>query len=178
MMAVAVGIAEGRSPETIRAGLGRFRSLPHRLEQIAAIDGVRYYNDSKSTTPEATLVALAAFDGPVVMIVGGDDKKQSDFGELGRQLARKAKVVICIGKTREHLANAVNDSRRAGARPDVQRATDLPDAVTRAARSATTGDVVVLSPACASYDMFVNYEERGAAFRAAVNATHVTSAAR
>jgi len=124
---------------------------------------VRYYNDSKCTTPEGAVVALEAF-GPrnVVIIVGGYDKHVS-FDALGAALAERAKAVIGLGATREQILQAA-EHRRRGDVPPIRRAEDLPAAVAQAAALAAPGDVVLLSPACASFDMFTNYEHRGQAF--------------
>ena len=168
MLATAAGLSEGAALEAIKAGLRGFAGLPHRLEFVIERDGVRYYNDSKSTTPEATLIAVAAFDAPLIILVGGDDRKRSDFTELGRCLAARARAVMCIGQTRADIAAAVNRHRKDAGRPEVTLADDVDDAVRLARRYAVPGDVVVLSPGCASYDMFANYEQRGETFRSAV----------
>ena len=131
---------------------------------MAERDGVRYYNDSKSTTPESTRIALEAFDEPVVMLVGGYDKKIPLDG-ISRQLAARAKLTICYGQTGPAFHREIT---AAGGR--AERADSFEDAVAKARAAAVPGDVVVLSPACASYDMFSNYEERGALFRQYVQA--------
>ena len=153
------------------AGVGKLAPLPHRLQPIGVVDGVRYYNDSKSTTPEATLVALAAFDGSVVVLVGGYDKGVG-FERLGCELARQAKAVICYGATGPKIADAVRQaSRDAGVQNTAVIEADGFEAAVRAARGAAeAGDVVLLSPGCASYDLFANYEQRGQQFRQIVRA--------
>ena len=144
-------------------GLRRFAGLPHRLQLVAHRAGVRYYNDSKCTTPEGAVMALTAFaPRSVVMIVGGYDGG-ADFAVLGATLGMFAKAVVALGATSEKILSAVEAYRMAGT-PPVERARDLPDAVALANRHAGDGDAVVLSPACASYDMFANYEERGDRF--------------
>jgi len=152
------------SPERAAEALKAFAGLPHRLEFVREFEGVRYYNDSKSTTPEAAITALDAFEAPVVMIVGGYDK-QVPLDALGRHLAWRAKAVVCMGATRAKLQSAV--ARYVGyvATPPVRLADSLPEAVEHARRLAAPGDVVVLSPGCASYDMFANYEHRGELFK-------------
>ena len=152
---------------TAAAALRGFTGLPHRLQFVAERHGVRYFNDSKCTTPQGAVVALDAF-GPrtAVMIVGGQDKGAS-FDNLARELAGRAKAVIALGATGPRIAQAVEACRR-GDTPSVEIAGDLPEAVALAKRQAGQGDAILLSPACASYDMFTNYEHRGDAFVALV----------
>lgn len=148
---------------TAAAALRDFTGLPHRLQFVTQRDGVRYYNDSKCTTPEGGIVALKAFEPrKIVIIVGGSDKHVS-FRKFGSALARRAKAVIGIGQTRKKILRAVEAARR-GKAPVVQEARDLASAIALAKQQAVTGDVVLLSPACASYDMFRNYEQRGELF--------------
>jgi UDP-N-acetylmuramoylalanine--D-glutamate ligase len=148
----------GVGAEPIAKGLERFTGLPHRLEFVAERGGVRYYNDSKATTPESTQIALEAFDEPVVMLVGGYDKKIPLDG-IGELLARRAKATVCYGQTGPAFHQRISKN---GGRADM--AATFEEAVATARRLASQGDVVVLSPACASYDMFTNYEQRGETF--------------
>ncbi|MCJ7543188.1 MAG: Mur ligase family protein [Phycisphaerae bacterium] len=151
------------------AALGGFAGLPHRLLFVIERRGARYYNDSKCTTPEGAIVALEAFPSrSAVMIMGGYDKHVS-FDSLGAALAARAKAVIVLGQTADQIAAAVQKHRR-DASPTLLRAEDLDSAVQQAAEQAATGDAVLLSPACASYDMFTNYEHRGEAFTELVSA--------
>jgi UDP-N-acetylmuramoylalanine--D-glutamate ligase len=142
-----------------------FRGLPHRTELVAEIAGVRFYDDSKGTNVGATAAALEGFaDGTAartVLIAGGDGKGQ-DFAALGPLLARTARCVVLIGRDAP-LVEAVLDP----ATPRV-RARDMVEAVRLAAEHARPGDRVLLSPACASFDMFRNYEHRGEVFAEAV----------
>jgi len=148
---------------TAAAALRDFAGLPHRLQFVAERDSVRYYNDSKCTTPQGAVVAMDAFEPrTAVMIVGGYDKGVS-FDELGAALADRARAVVAMGATGQQIVEAV-EARRQGDAPPVDVARDLPEAVALAKRQARRGDVVLLSPACASYDMFTNYEHRGEAF--------------
>ncbi|MFP4106970.1 MAG: Mur ligase family protein [Phycisphaerae bacterium] len=143
--------------------LKSFTGLPHRLSLVAEKDGVRYFNDSKCTTPGGAMVAAGAFKPRrAILIVGGYDKNVS-FAEMGRFLAERAKGVIALGATAGQIAAAVDDARAEDI-PVLMRATTLEQAVTLAADLADAGDAVLLSPACASYDMFVNYEQRGDEF--------------
>jgi UDP-N-acetylmuramoylalanine--D-glutamate ligase len=153
----------GVTDRAIRDCLPGFKALAHRLELVADALGVRWYNDSKATTPEGTMVALAAFDGPKILIAGGYDK-HIPFDELGRRIAARTKTVILIGQAAEKIADAIHAGAHTGTRPDVRRAGSLAEAVELAGRLAAPGDVVLLSPACASYDMFENYEQRGRLF--------------
>ncbi|MGC9455363.1 MAG: UDP-N-acetylmuramoyl-L-alanine--D-glutamate ligase [Phycisphaerae bacterium] len=155
--------ALGVDRPTARAALKEFRGLPHRLELVAERDGVRYVNDSKCTTPGGTIVALEAFEPRrAVVLCGGYDKGVS-FDELGAALAKRAKAVVAFGATAEKILAALQHCG-GGDSPAAHRADDLPSAVAEAQRLAETGDVILLSPACASYDMFTNYEQRGTLF--------------
>ena len=158
-------LAARRGAEGHRGGPRRVPGLPDRLELVAETGGVRYYNDSIATTPESTMVALEAFREPIVLIAGGSSKNLS-FEEIGRRIARRAKAVVLIGATAPEIERAI----RAGAAPapPIHPAKSLEDAVRLAHRIARPGDVVLLSPACASFDMFRNYAERGQKFREAV----------
>lgn len=152
----------GAEPKAIEAALAAFPGLPDRLELVAESGGVRYYNDSIATTPESTMVALEAFREPIVLIAGGSSKNLS-FEEVGRRIARRAKAVVLIGATAPEIERAI---RAAGEPvPPIHPAESLEEAVRLAHRIARPGDVVLLSPACASFDMFRNYAERGQKFR-------------
>jgi len=159
----AVARQFGIDRDTAAAVLARFAGLPHRLQFVAAHDDVRYFNDSKCTTPQGAIVALDAFaDRTAIMIVGGYDKGVS-FEEMGKALASRAKAVIAIGATQQHIASAI-EACRTDTAPAVELAPDLTTAVALARTHALPGDAVLLSPACASFDMFTNYEHRGDAF--------------
>lgn len=151
----------GVTDPLIEQALPNFRSLPHRLEWIADVRGVRYYNDSIATTPESAIVALTAFDEPKVIIAGGSDKGVS-FDAFGQTVARRAKAAVLIGATSDKIAKAIR------ACPDnhaqILEAQTFAQAVDLASRVADPGDVVLLSPACASFDLFNNFQERGLEF--------------
>ena len=152
----AAARAAGASEERIAAGLREFTGVRHRLELVAERRGVRYVNDSKATNVAAALRALAAYeDEPVRLILGGS-RKGEDFAPLAAALGPNVGAVYVIGETAEELARAI---------PDTIRADDLATAVERAAAAAQPGEVVLLSPACASYDQFRDFEERGEEFR-------------
>ena len=158
------GIDRATAAEALRD----FPGLPHRLQFVTRRDGVRYFNDSKCTTPSGAIVALEAFaPRQAVIIVGGYDKHVG-FEQLGQAMAARAKAVVALGATREAILAAVH-AHQTGGQPPVERAEDLPAAVALARKHAAAGDVILLSPACASYDMFTNYEHRGAAFVELVN---------
>ncbi len=149
--------------------LASFRGLPHRLEFIREFEGVRYYNDSKATTPAAAMASITAFDGGLVVLAGGSDKGTS-FVEFGRTLAARAKAVVCMGDTQDQICNEILPTGGAARRPVVKTALDSQEAVNLARQLAEPGDVVLLSPACASFDWFRNYEERGETFKILVHA--------
>jgi UDP-N-acetylmuramoylalanine--D-glutamate ligase len=152
----------------IAEGLRRFSGLPHRLELVREYGGVRYFNDSKSTTPTSTIVAVRAFaEGPIVL-VGGYDKKLA-FDELAAVLVERAKAVICFGDVRARVRAAIDRARPGQGGVKVKTVHDFRGGVNLARRLASAGDVVLMSPGCASYDAFRNFEERGDAFRKIVN---------
>ena len=165
VLAAAVGaILAGASRAAVEAGIRGFAGVPHRLETVAERDGVRWVNDSQATIPMAAIAALEAFgDSPIVLIAGGRGKGL-DYGELADAIGRRAKGAILIGETADTLAGLI------GSRLPVQRAATMDEAVGMAGRQAVAGDVVLLSPAAASFDMFADYAARGDAFRAAVAA--------
>jgi UDP-N-acetylmuramoylalanine--D-glutamate ligase len=153
----------GCPPEKIREAVARFKAVEHRLEFVAAINGVEYFNDSKATNVDATLKALESFPANVHIILGGKDK-DSDYTVLKPLLRARVKRVYTIGAAAEKI-----ESHISGAVP-LERAGTLETAVRRAAEQAQAGDVVLLAPACASFDQFENYEHRGRVFKQAVQA--------
>jgi len=185
-LAAAIAIAGhfGIDDEQIRNCLPEFKALPHRLELVEKINGVSWYNDSKATTPKSAIAALEAFNESVIIIAGGYDKNLP-FDELGRKIAEKAKAAILIGQTAPKIADAIKNanillrgvaateqsevdepstSLHSVAATHLELAGSLSDAVKLANKIAKSGDVVLLSPACASYDMFENFEQRGNEF--------------
>jgi UDP-N-acetylmuramoylalanine--D-glutamate ligase len=148
----------GVAPSRIRASVRGFRGLEHRLEPVATVRGVSFVNDSKATTVDAALKALASFSKPVVLILGGKDKG-SDFRPLRRAVRRGVKSVVLVGAAREKIRAAL-----AGAVPMVEART-YPEVVRAAYAAASPGDVVLLAPACTSWDMFRDFEERGRVFK-------------
>ena len=141
-----------------------FKGLPHRLEFVRGVRGIRWYNDSIATTPPSTIAALEAFEEPIVLIAGGYDKKLP-FDELGGRIADRAKAVVLMGQTSSKIAQAIAAGQaNAANRIPVETVASLSDAVKAASILADPGDVVLLSPACASYDMFDNFQQRGSQF--------------
>jgi len=164
--AAAAAVA-GASTALIAAGLRRFQGLEHRLERVGEYEGVTYYNDSLATMPEATMAAIQAFSQPLVLIAGGSSKR-ADFAALGALIAsRRVKAVILMGEEGRRIAAAI--ARAGGCAGEVVVGCANMAAAVAAARSfAQAGDVVLLSPACASFDMFASYQDRGEQFKCLV----------
>ena len=162
MGAVLVALAAGLPLDAVRAGVRTFRPLGHRLEPVAEIGGVRFVDDSKATNPGAVIAAMRAFDRPIVLIAGGK-AKGTDFAEMGKVVSSRAKAVVLIGEAADEIASVVR-------RAKIERAASMEEAVERARELADPGDVVLLSPGCASFDMFRSAEHRGEAFADAVRA--------
>ena len=146
-----------------------FAGLEHRLEFVREVHGIRYYNDSKATTPKSAMAAIAAFQSPVILIAGGYDKG-SDFGEFAEVCAKHAKSVVLIGKTAGKIKELVIQKMAQKETPSIRTPNTFKEAFQQANALAASGDIVLLSPACASYDMFLNYEERGRQFKTMVQA--------
>jgi len=164
MAAAAVALIEGVDEETIALSLREFRGVEHRLEQVMRDNGVIFYNDSKATNPAAAITALRAFSGGIILLAGGRNKGNS-FEELAREAAGRVKLAVLFGESAPDLSAAL-----ARHSVPVSRAGSLDEAVRTGAGAAGSGDVVLLAPACASFDMFSDYEERGRVFKAAVRA--------
>lgn len=160
-LAAAAAVFElGVTPEDLRAGLASFRPIEHRLEPVGEVAGAYWFNDSKATNPDAVSKALGAFgERPLVVLLGGRNKG-NDFGSLATQVAERVRAAVVFGEAREDIGKAL---RAAGLEPTVTPT--LTEAVTAAASIAERGDAVVLSPACASFDEFSSYEERGQVFK-------------
>jgi len=150
--------------EAIARGVAGFGGLPHRLEKVGEHGGVRYYNDSKATNVGAAMRALEAFETPLVLLLGGYDKG-GDFESLAEAISRPGRVraLVTFGKAGDDIAR-----RLEGAAPKTVRAGALAEAVRAAAGCAQPGDIVLLAPACASFDAYTGYEKRGEDFRAIV----------
>ena len=146
--------------EAIRAAIRQFKGVEHRIEFVAEISGIKFYNDSKATNVDSTLKALQSFGGNVILILGGKDKG-SDYTRLAPLIEERVKLLVLIGAAADKIAQQLE-----GVAPIV-RAGSMTDAV-RSAEAGAPGDIVLLAPACASFDMFSNYEHRGRVFKEAV----------
>jgi len=163
-LAAALAVREaGVTPNVIAQGLRSFTALPHRLEPVREVGGVLWINDSKATNIASTVVAVEAIQRPFVLLLGGRHKGEP-YTRLGALLAGRCPLVIAYGE-----AGPIVERDLAGKVP-LERGTTFADVMARARRAARPGDAVLLSPACSSYDMFKNYEERGATFRKIVEA--------
>lgn len=156
----------GLRKDVVRDALRDFSGLPHRLAYVGTVDEVEYYNDSKSTSPAATLRAVECFDRPIVAIVGGQDRGVSLEG-FGREMARRCRQVICLGEARRAFAEAI---RMVGGGNALVEVDSLQAAVELAHKYAQPGDVVLFSPGAPSFDAFANYAERGRRFTECVRA--------
>ena len=148
--------------ETIRKSLEHFQGIEHRLENVLTINKVRYINDSKATNINATYYALESMESPTVWIVGGIDKG-NDYTELSKVVSKRVKAIICLGtnniKIMDHFENMVEY---------ITEVNTMKDAVNAAYKISSSGDSVLLSPACASFDLFEDFEDRGRKFKEAV----------
>ena len=163
MAAVAVSMAMGVPLEKIQGVLRTFTAVEHRIEFVLERAGVKYYNDSKGTNPDAAIQAINAMPGPILLIAGGYDK-QSEYDEWVEAFEGKVKYLVLIGQTRDKIAECA----KAHGFTEIMYAEDMPEAVHVCASYANMGDCVLLSPACASWGMFKNYEERGDIFKECV----------
>jgi UDP-N-acetylmuramoylalanine--D-glutamate ligase len=171
MAAAGAAFLAGVAPQAIASAVRCFAAVEHRLEFVAQINGVEYFNDSKATNVDATLKALDAFPGNLLVILGGKDKG-GDFTLLRDLLIKHAKVALLIGAAAEKI-----ESQISGAVP-LESVGNIDRAVLRAAELAKPGDTVLLAPACASFDQFHNYEHRGRTFKQRVRLLQEESAAR
>jgi len=162
--AVAAGLAAGAGVVSMRETVKRFNPVEHRLEFVRELDGGKFYNDSKATSVDATLKALEAFanePGKVVLILGGRGKK-APYEPLAKLIREKVRQLILIGEDADTIANEL------GSYTSIERASDMNDAVVKSFGAAESGDVVLLAPACASFDMFDSFEHRGTIFKSEV----------
>jgi UDP-N-acetylmuramoylalanine--D-glutamate ligase len=161
LAALAAGLACGAAPDSMRQTIKNFEPVEHRLEFVAEIQGVKFYNDSKATSVDATLKALEAFAdeaGKIVLILGGRGKK-APYAPLATLVGQKVRKLILVGEDAETIANELGEFAPS------ERATDMKDAVAISSQAAQPGDVVLLAPACASFDMFESFEHRGRVFK-------------
>lgn len=162
MAAVSAAYLAGVSIASIQAGLKTFVNAPHRLESVATIKGVEFVNDSKATNVDSVVYALGSYTQPLIWIAGGIDKG-NDYNIIKADVAQKVKTLICLGKDNNKLKTFFG-----GLVPEIKETQTVKELVRLALESARQGDVVLLSPACASFDLFKNYEDRGNQFRDAV----------
>jgi UDP-N-acetylmuramoylalanine--D-glutamate ligase len=161
MAAVAAAREAGASPAAVQRAIDEFPGLEHRLEFVREKDGVRFYDDSKGTNVGAVLKSLRSFSAPVILLAGGIDKG-GDYRILEEEIRLKVKKLVLFGAAKEVIRRALGDLT------ETRVVETLTEAVDQASRSAAPGDVVLLSPACSSFDQFQNYAERGKAFQALV----------
>jgi UDP-N-acetylmuramoylalanine--D-glutamate ligase len=164
----AMAILAGAPAESLEKSVRNFKGVEHRIEWVAETNGVRYYNDSKATNVDATIKSLEAFPGNIILIAGGRDKG-SDFTVLKNLVREKVKHLILIGEAAGKIGEALSDA------VETSGAGTMQEAVSVCRDLAQPGDVVLLAPACASFDMFENYEHRGRIFKEAVRALTVPS---
>lgn len=157
----------GASPEGIKTALEGFKGLAHRFEHVATLNGIRYIDDSKATTVDACRAALSSCAGRVILIAGGRDKG-SDFKVISRLVSGKVKSIILLGEAKDRIRTDLEGTA------DMREASSMDAAVRLAGKAADNGDTVLLSPMCASFDMYSDYRERGKAFKQAVNRLRIT----
>jgi UDP-N-acetylmuramoylalanine--D-glutamate ligase len=162
---VSVGVLAGCRPADIREAVKNFKAVEHRLEYVATIAGIEYYNDSKATNVDATIKALESFPANVHLILGGKDKG-SDYAVLNDLLRQRVKRVYTIGAAAAKIESQIKG-------PDVAHAETLENAIRLATDAAQAGDIVLLAPACASFDQFQSYEHRGRLFKEIVHSLAV-----
>lgn len=162
MCAVSAALLAGVSPTAIKSALKTFVNAPHRLESVGVIDGVEFVNDSKATNVDSVVYALGSFHQPLVWIAGGIDKG-NEYRLIQEAVRKKVHTLICLGKDNGKLIQFFS-----GIVPQIRETQSVPELIEIAREVARPGDVVLLSPACASFDLFKNYEDRGRQFREAV----------
>jgi UDP-N-acetylmuramoylalanine--D-glutamate ligase len=162
LSAVCAGALMGCAPQKIRQAVQNFKAVEHRLEFVATINGVDYYNDSKATNVDATIKALESFPSNIHLILGGKDKG-SDYTVLNDLLRKRVKRVYTIGAAAAKIESQIVSQKNGG--PELVHAETLENALRKAHAAARSGDVVVLAPACASFDQFKSYEHRGKVFK-------------
>ena len=162
MAAISVAQLKNIRKKTIMESLSNFQGVEHRLEKVLKIQNVEYVNDSKATNTNSTYYALDSMNGPTVWIVGGVDKG-NDYNELMPLVREKVKAIVCLGVDNAKIINAFNNVVDV-----IVETSSMAEAVKAAQKLSEKGDTVLLSPACASFDLFESYEDRGKQFKAAV----------
>ncbi len=161
LAACAMAILAGAAPDSLEASVRKFKGVEHRIEFVCEIDGVQYFNDSKATNVDATIKSLEAFPGGIVLIAGGKDKA-GDFTVLQTLVRERVKHLVLIGQAAGKIREALSGTT------EISQTGSMQEAVSACHRIAKAGDVVLLAPACASFDMFQDYEHRGRVFKDAV----------
>ena len=159
--AALAAISMGCSLKGIQDALNNFKGLPHRLEYIKTVNNIRFFDDSKATNVDAVATAINAFDAPIVLIMGGRNKG-TNFNNLSDLISKKIKNLIVLGESKHNIISALGHYTKT--RP----ADSMEDAVLAAYKSAVPGDIVLLSPACSSFDMFSSYAHRGEIFQKSI----------
>ena len=160
MAAIGISINMGVPADIIKEAVRKFKAVPHRIEYVDTVDDVIYYNDSKGTNTDASIKAIQAMSRPTVLIAGGYDKKVS-FDDFAKELKGKVKCLVLLGQTAQQIADTV---KKYGF-DNIIFTQSLEEAVEECRKAANPGDAVLLSPACASWGMFDNYEQRGDMFK-------------
>ncbi|MBQ8830127.1 MAG: UDP-N-acetylmuramoyl-L-alanine--D-glutamate ligase [Oscillospiraceae bacterium] len=163
-MAAYAAVMDHVSAETLKKVAREFGGVAHRIEFVRELDGVKYYNDSIASSPSRTIAGLKSFDKKLVLIAGGKDKGVP-FDELGREIVKRVKKLVVTGYTKEKIHDAVVNAPEYNGKPEIHVIEDFKEAVLRARAIAEEGDIVILSPACTSFDKFKNFEERGNTFK-------------
>ena len=164
LAAAAVSFFAGIKPEVISAAVREFPGVEHRIEFCGTVDGADYYNDSKGTNVDAAVIAIKALGSDIILIAGGDGKGQ-EFGELADHFDGAVKALILLGRD----APVIEEAARKAGFTNIYNCKDMPECVRKAAELAKDGDKVLLSPACASWDMYANFEQRGRHFKQCIN---------
>jgi UDP-N-acetylmuramoylalanine--D-glutamate ligase len=169
LAACAIAAAAGAHAEAMRTGVTSFKGVEHRLELVAEVDGVRYYDDSIATSPQRAVAALNSFSEPIILLAGGREK-HLPLGELAQLIVKKAKFLVLFGEAAPVLEEAVIDVLGGKGETDLPifRSSDLAQAVRTARRISEAGDIVLLSPAFTSFDTYRDFAERGDHFKALV----------
>tara|TARA_B000000557_G_scaffold85405_1_gene68644 strand:- start:2741 stop:4105 length:1365 start_codon:yes stop_codon:yes gene_type:complete len=159
LAASTLALKYGLKLEFIKKAIKKIKSLPHRMEFIKELDGIKYYNDSKATNINSTIAAIKSFDGNIILILGGRDKGDTDYKKLFLFTISKIKLIICYGESGEKIKKILSSKFKIKFYPIFK------DAVQESIKRSETGDVVLLSPSCSSYDQFNNFEHRGEYFK-------------
>ena len=162
MAAVSAAHLAGLTPHEIGEGLKTFKNAPHRLESVGEIHGIAFINDSKATNVDSVVYALGSYEQPLIWIAGGTDKG-NDYNLIKDEVKKKVKALICLGVDNEKLLSFFKEVV-----PVIKETRNIKEAIALAIALGKPGDVVLLSPACASFDLFKNYEDRGEQFKQGV----------